>query len=556
MKNRFVNIVFSIVSMCGIFLSCTEEEPVQTDTLSVSLSSINFRASGNEDVTVTVKTNASEWNFTATDWIEAVKEGSTLVVNCSDNTSEEQRSGEISLTAGSAKPVKITVNQKAGEGQVELEGEMVNLICSSGEPLVSVKDQTEATVSVTVTLDAPAMDDVSVEIFLDNDYLADYNAAHEYEQVQLFGSERITLPSELQITIPAGRSESDPVEIGLDVSSMKLKDRYLVPVYLKSVSNAAVTEEKCRVDIIVTRPIPIKNVVAFEVNDCNPLNALEYVLEDGTPFFDAVVLFSANIVSYGGGAPQLYNNPNVQALLDESETYLQPLRDAGIKVYLGLLGHHTAAGLCNLTDAGARQFATEVAEACNIYGLDGVFLDDEYTIYGGSNEWLLGDRSPAAGARLCYELKKAMKERCPWDTDVAVFVFGSLAGELPTVTDEGVEYPQSYFIDSLHPAYGVPSRPYGDLTNAQCCFDGVECNKGNTITEAECREGVEKGYGYFFWFAFDPSGTGTVSNNLDRSFAQFQILSRACYGQEILYPKNSYSKIGEGKYDPTPHPIS
>ena len=62
------------------------------------------------------------------------------------------------------------------------------------------------------------------------------------------------------------------------------------------------------------------------------------MLEDGTPFFDAVILFAANI-NYNTAEDVVYlaNNPNVQALLDDSEIYLQPLRKKGIKVYLGLL---------------------------------------------------------------------------------------------------------------------------------------------------------------------------------------------------------------------------
>lgn len=36
-------------------------------------------------------------------------------------------------------------------------------------------------------------------------------------------------------------------------------------------------------------------VVYVEVNDVNPLNAGEYLLSDGTPFFTHVILFASNI---------------------------------------------------------------------------------------------------------------------------------------------------------------------------------------------------------------------------------------------------------------------
>ena len=61
----------------------------------------------------------------------------------------------------------------------------------------------------------------------------------------------------------------------------------------------------------------IRNICYFEANDCNPLNAIEYILEDGQPFFDAVVLFAGNI-NWNASKQKVYMNanPNVQALLD------------------------------------------------------------------------------------------------------------------------------------------------------------------------------------------------------------------------------------------------
>lgn len=58
------------------------------------------------------------------------------------------------------------------------------------------------------------------------------------------------------------------------------------------------------------------------------------------------------------------------------------------------------------------------------------------------------------------------------------------------------------------------------------------------------------------WFAFDPSGTGTVSNNRSHSLKQFRNVAQGCYEQNVLDPKNVYNKIGKGQYDPAPHPIN
>ena len=61
-----------------------------------------------------------------------------------------------------------------------------------------------------------------------------------------------------------------------------------------------------------------KVMMYIEVNDTNPLNALEFVLKDsGKLFFDDIILFSANI-NYNAETGRVYvlNNPNVQFLLD------------------------------------------------------------------------------------------------------------------------------------------------------------------------------------------------------------------------------------------------
>ncbi len=33
-------------------------------------------------------------------------------------------------------------------------------------------------------------------------------------------------------------------------------------------------------------------------------------------------------------------------------------------------------------------------------------------------------------------------------------------------------------------------------------------------------------------------------------------MAKGCYGQDVLEPKNVYNKLGEGRYDPNPHPIN
>ena len=396
---------------------------------------------------------------------------------------------------------------------------------------------------------------ISVE--LDPEYTVEYSF--------ITGNEYTAIPADAvkfastEITIAAGQTESAPVTLTISPASLGFGTGYLVPVYASVKSgNAELGREARRVNYVVMKANPrtTKQVVYLEVNDCNPLNILEYNLADGTPFFDAVILFAANI-NYDSinDVVYLHNNPNVQALLDETEVYLQPLRKKGIKVYLGLLGNHDAAGLAQLSDWGAEQWAQEVAEACRTYKLDGVNLDDEYSGYPEiGNPWFT-NQSAAAGARLCYELKKALKEKCYWPTEVSVFEWGALYNLPKVTTSDGVIHTQSEFIDWTCANYGGQSYPYGDLTYANCSAASIQLNYSNKIYETDINVAIEYGYGWMMWFAFDPSGTGGIANNRDHSMAQFEKAAFGLYGKSMAQPKYVYNKIGNGKYDPTPYAI-
>ena len=543
--------------VCFILNACTEKE--MAHTLEVSPDVVKFIATGNDDKILTVSTNAPDWSFTKSSWLTATKEGNTLVLNASDNASQSSRDGWLKFTAGTAESVMVSVTQSgisAPDVPPVADGDAVRLMCVSGGTDIKVVNETEITVSITVSLAAPASAPVIVKLIADYDHLNAFNESdlYNYPKAVLLPSENVTLPTENTVTIPAGRSESDVLDIHIDVSDFAYDKRHLLPLHLEAVENAVISDEG-RADFVIVRPKPIKNVVIYEVNETNPLNSLEYKLEDGSYFMDAVVLFSSNII-HSSGEPRLSNNANVQALLDNSSVYLQPLRDAGIKVYLGLLGHHTSAGLGNLSDTGARLFAEEVAEACYIYGLDGVFLDDEYTSYPASpvNSYYTTPSFEAA-SRLCYELKRAMKTKCPWDTEVSYWVYGYLRNIVYPVVDNGVEYPQSSFIDIVLPGYGGEGRPYGDLTHAQCGVAAYELNKGSRPSPGELSQAVDTGFGYCMWFCFHPSDLGTISNNRNRSLEGFRTAAKDFYGLNVLDPQYYYDKLGEGSYDPTPHAI-
>lgn len=539
----------SVLFAVAATTSCTQKVQ-ENDTLSVEPSiAIEFEAKDNEAVRLTVTTTASEWTYTAPEWIEAAAEGNVLVVNAKENTTGDERIGRIVFNAGNAEPVKITVSQLTGkEGPDQpVTGDKVAVKLVSTDKTLDILTKTKEriTLNVTLSIEEAVAYPVEVELFVDKDHLSEYNYVNKVE-TELFPEDKITL-SQSSLVINAGETQVSTT-VTLDPSELEFATSYLVPLYVKNVRNAQVKQSACRVNYTVLRQNDreVKNVVYIEVNDCNPLNCLEYVLEDGTPFFDAVILFAANInYNQDNDVVYLHNNPNVQALLDETDVYLQPLRKAGIKVYLGLLGNHDAAGLAQLSDWGAKEWAAEVAEACKTYKLDGVNLDDEYSSSPDlSNKWFTRP-SDAAGARLMYELKVALKKACPWPTEVSFFDFGSLY-TVPEVDG----HPQSEFIDFHVANYGLASSPFGDLTKKQCSGASIELNKGYTISQSKAEQIKNDGYGWIMWFAFDPSGTGSVSNNRTHSVNQFKNVARGCYGKELKNPTGVYNKIKEGKYDP------
>ena len=558
-KSFFKGFAAALMAVVAVS-ACTEPQVEEVDTLKVEpAAALSFEAQGNADVTLAVTTTADKWAFTATEWIVAEAAGQNLVVNVADNTGAA-RVGAITFTAGNAQTVEIKVLQAAGqpgEGETPApEGAVTATLNYESEEDFFLIQADPAVGTVSVTLAEAAADDVVVELTLDANYVTEYNF--------ITGETYVSVPAEAvtfakkEITIAKGETQSEIVEVSVNGDAIGFGQGYLVAVSAKVKSGAAKFTSKTKhANFVVMKANPrtTKQVVYLEVNDCNPLNVLEYNLVDGTPFFDAVILFAANI-NYDSvnDVVYLHNNPNVQALLDESEVYLQPLRKKGIKVYLGLLGNHDAAGLAQLSDWGAHEWAQEVAEACRTYKLDGVNLDDEYSSAPDLNNPWFTSHSSYAASRLCYELKMALKEKCYWPTEVSVFEWGAIYNLPPVTLEDGTEIPQSQFLDWSCANYMSTSYPYGDLTYANCSAASIQLNYGNTVYGIQ--NAIDNGYGWMMWFAFDPSGTGGIANNRVHSMNQFRKVAEQLYGSQMAEPQYVYNKVGNGKYDPTPYPIN
>ena len=547
---RTDSIIFTAKDTTPIALAISQSAHIDTviPTLSVSTThSLQFAPDNNDDAVIEVSTNCDSWEYIAPQWVIANKTESSLIINVADNAGEA-RTDSIIFTAKDVAPVSVVVSQSARISEARLN----NL---TNDELEEIDTDTWSG-EVNVTLSSPASNDIVVALAIDEQHQHIENTG---EMCPVVPIDAVNF-SQREVTISQGNSQSDNVGITVDATMLTPGVTYAVPIYATIQSgNATIGEKESKVIFFIKlhkdEERSIKQVVYLEVNDCNPLNILEYNLTDGTPFFDAVILFAANInYDSDNDVVYLHNNPNVQALLDNSDTFLQPLRERGIKVYLGLLGNHDASGLAQLSDWGAEQWAQSVAEACRQYKLDGVNLDDEYSKSPDlENHWFT-QRSAKAGARLAYELKKALSEKCDWPTEVSVYEYGALYN-LPEVTIDGTTHTQSEFIDFIVADYGRTSSPYGDLTYAQCSGASIQLAQGRTLTDRSARNIASQGYGWCMWFAFDPSGTGGAKNNREHSMEQFNVAAQIFYNSFMAKPSYVYNKTGEGSYDATPHPI-
>jgi hypothetical protein len=134
---------------------------------------------------------------------------------------------------------------------------------------------------------------------------------------------------------------------------------------------------------------PVKTLMYVEVNDNNPLNAGSYILDDGAYLFDYVVIFASNIRSRNcaletephgctRNGPHLHHNQNNRHVLTNASKYIKPLQDKGIKVLLGILPDHDGISLGTMNDAERAAFVLSVQQDVELYGLDGIDLDDEW----------------------------------------------------------------------------------------------------------------------------------------------------------------------------------
>ncbi len=246
---------------------------------------------------------------------------------------------------------------------------------------LTVRNGKAATGYVRIELSEAVDTDLQVTFAISDAALAVYNEVNgctytTYDRAELAKDGKVTIPAGqrqsdyVAVRIPAG-GKGDAVAITATFDKPGMKSEPFV--YRVSEMNAPVYDK------------PLKNLCYIEVNNENPLNAGEYTLSDGKPFFDIVSVFAANINLNEEGKPYIHCNDQVTFVLRHADEIIRPLQAKGIKVHLSILGNHDDAGMRSLSEEGAKAFAQELKMYADIYGFDGFDFDDEYSSYAENN---------------------------------------------------------------------------------------------------------------------------------------------------------------------------
>lgn len=381
---------------------------------------------------------------------------------------------------------------------------------------------------------------VDVTISVDENYLDTYNAEHG-TSFKLYPADRIKLQNGGKIVMAPDDRASYSLDLvipALDTVNFEADQTYLLPLKAEvATEGVSVSKSESRCVYLVKnlagdgladrKPGEKQTFFFFEVNDTNPLNALQWKMEDGRYLVNYLVLFAANInYNRETGEIYIYTNPQVTYILAHNEEVLQPLRKHGIKVILGLLGNHDESGLAQLSDIGARDFAQKIAAMCYAYNLDGVNFDDEYSNSPDLSNPLFTRSSTAAGARLMFETKKAMPDKY-----VTTFQYGNMYG-----ADYIDGIPAGSWLDIAVANYGGRARPFEGMTLANCSGQSTEMARGGYISVSTAQSVANSEYGYYMVFApWAANNQGSHSH-----FDSLSNLAEGLYGSRLVTPTIYY----------------
>lgn len=304
-----------------------------------------------------------------------------------------------------------------------------------------------------------------------------------------------------------------------------------------------------------------------EVNNNNLLNAGAYKLQTSNSYlFNVVNIFAANInYDTSRGRAYLYSNNNVTKVLTNADTYIKPLQQKGMKVVLTILGNHQGAGICNFpTREAAKDFALQLANTVNTYGLDGIDFDDEYSEYGNNGT---GQPNDSSFVMLVQELRALLPNKI-----ISFYYYGPAASRL-SWNGARVGDNVNYSWNAMYGTFSAPNVP--PLTKAQISPAAVWMgNTSNSTTTSLATQTKNGGYGVFMWYDLHGTNeTAQLSAGTQTLYGEPTVLSGTlqswtqgtnCDAPIGLYTSNltgtsaklNWSAVGSNTYDVDYKPAS
>lgn len=391
----------------------------------------------------------------------------------------------------------------------------------------------------------------SVQFSYDESALDSYNKAtgNSYEALP---ESMVSFSNGGVATVEAGQLKSSAVELQITSDgSLDHTKSYCIPVRISSADSRAHVATTSQTRLIFVRDLTaladcfktwtdengevhegVKVFSCMEVNDTNPLNNLCYKLKNQNKYLvDVLIIFSANI-NYNAetGRVYVFNNPNVQALLDGREKYLKPLKDRGMKIILGILGNHDRASIANLAPETAKEFAKELKAVCDAYDLDGVFWDDEYSSPISPAPAGFVSPSREAWCNLAWEFKQICPDR--WNIAYAYSRTSSASEVNGTQAGDYIDYALHDYGGSWDLSDSYPGMPKSNMG-----LHSQEFNQGRFASENNLRNMRNNGYGSHMIFAMDPN-----RSNVSRQESSMDNMCRAFYDDELEVIKPYYPK--------------
>lgn len=323
----------------------------------------------------------------------------------------------------------------------------------------------ERTVPVVYRLDFPAEEDVTVTLSVGTQEDVDaYNDAKGLvditnqpnggcDRYKLLPESNYTLPASLTLTVPKGKTESEPLAVEILYDETLLNGRFgmmlqpwMLPLRVDRIEGAVAPLVKDQMLGIGIRPAdygfyisgepvemgmadakknsPFYGIAFADCRVINPqlvLNAyysvFEFYKEKPTdrrcktrnfqywPFFDVECLrplFIARDAATQDAALQA--DPDLMYVLTHQERYVDPQRRQGMKICVSIETQaKSAVGLCNLSAENRASLVWQIADFVKKYGLDGVALNDKGANYAAEG-------APAVDKASFTKFLKALRE--------------------------------------------------------------------------------------------------------------------------------------------------